>query len=460
MSSFKAKVARSKKEKEQGVQQSSTASGKGSGRKKEEAPVTEDTSLAVVEEQEVQPAAAPTESTTIAKEEPEQEALYGEDQEDQSKPKWQREIPIDRIRPNPFQPRKTFDPVKLDELAAGMKEHGWVGGGLPVRAAPDEANTYELVFGERRWRAARIAELKTIPCVVSIYTDEDMIEKGLLENIQREDLTNLEEGQAYVNLLALRTEQEKPRYSIRRLAQRIGKDKSYIEERLKYARVPIDIQQLAADQPDISPRIIHELGELAKLLSQEERAPVVEGVREGKLRIEDVREIRKDVEEQVKQETPATTTLPVGSAPVEAVSAPSPIEQEVEEPTRSTDSQVSVATDTSDTPPPLIQEEQPAAVSQERSTPDTIVPSSESAPITSAPVAPAPASPLASAVAVSVFEKTLKRDNEAMERIFQRISTAIGSLTEPEERVLRHFLKRWSDSIQEFVSRLEPEEAP
>lgn len=452
MSSFKARVARAKKEKEQDVQQSSTSSGKGSGRKKE-ALVTDDPPLTVVEEQDVQQQATPIESPTTAKEEPEQEALYGEDQEDQSKPKWQREIPLDRIRPNPFQNRKTFDPVKLDELAAGMKEHGWIGGGLPVRAASDEANTYELVWGERRWRSARIAGLKTIPCVVSIYADEDMIEKGLLENIQREDLSNLEEGQAYVNLLALRTEQGKPRYSIRRLAQRIGKDKSYIEERLKYARVPVDVQQLAADQPDISPRIIHELGELAKLLSEEERAPVVEGVREGKLRIEDVREIRKDVEQQVKQEMPAATTLPVEAAPVEAASALSPREQEIAGSSRSL--QMSVATDTSDTASSLIQEEQPGEVGMEQSTPDTIVPSSESA-----QVAPAPASPLASAVAVNVFEKTLKRDNEALERIFQRISTAIDSLTEPEERVLRHFLTRWSAGIQEFINRLEPEEAP
>ena len=91
-----------------------------------------------------------------------------------------------------------------------------------------------------------------------------MIEKGLLENVQREDLTNLEEGQAYVHLLALK-EEGKSRYSIRRLAARIGKDKSYIEDRLQYARVPLDVQQLAEDQPDISPRIIRELGELSKI---------------------------------------------------------------------------------------------------------------------------------------------------------------------------------------------------
>ena len=240
----------------------------------------------------------------------ETEALYGEEQEQTGeKAKWERPIPLDRIRPNPFQPRKTFDQIKLEELASGMKEHGWIGGGLPVRAHATEANMYELVWGERRWRAASLAGLSAIPCVVAVYSDDDLIEMGLLENIQREDLSNLEEGQAYVSLLALRTEQGKPRYSIRRLANRIGKDKSYIEDRLQYARVPLDVQQLAVDQPDISPRIIRELGELSKVLQPEERAPVIEGVREGRLRIEDVHEIRKDMEQQAQRLTDRCETL-------------------------------------------------------------------------------------------------------------------------------------------------------
>ncbi len=367
--------------------------------------------------------------------------FYGEDQEDsRGNPKWERTIPLDRLRPNPYQPRKTFDPAKLDELADGMREHGWIGGGLPVRAHTTEANTYELVWGERRWRAAGLAGLKAIPCVVSIYTDDDMIEKGLLENIQREDLTNLEEGQAYVNLLALRTDQKKPRYSIRRLAKAIGKDKSYIEERLKYARVPVDIQQLAVDHPDISPRIIHELGELSKLLQLEERESVIEGVREGRLRIEDVREIRQDVEQAKNEVTIAT--VPEPSTPVEQLRVQQPIPLPVA---------TSGAIDT--LLPTTQQEEQPPMLGQEPTPLTADVPSQEQERDT-----PAPASPLAAAVAVSVFEKTLKRDNETVERIFQRLATIFESLTGPEQRVFLYYLRRWDVTIQGFISKLEPEE--
>lgn len=366
------------------------------------------------------------------------EEFYGEDQEDGQRSKWERTIPLDRIRPNPFQPRKTFDPVKIDELAYGMKEHGWIGGGLPVRAHATEPNIYELVWGERRWRAAKIADLKTIPCVVSTYSDDDMIEKGLLENIQREDLSNLEEGQAYVNLLALRNEQEKPRYSIRRLAKRIGKDKSYIEDRLLYARVPIDVQQLATDQPDVSPRIIRELGELSKMLQPEERAPVIEGVREGRLRIEDVREIRKDVEQQTKS---TVVTVPQQS-----------IEQRPEPTMSPVIAQVSVATDT--LLPSALIEQRSEVVSLEpvQAMPQARIPTQE-------PVHPTSTqhTPLVKAMVVSVFEKTLKRDNEALERIFQRITDTYETLTNDEQDVLRRYVQQWNTTIQDLVSRMSNE---
>lgn len=365
------------------------------------------------------------------------EEFYGEDQEDGQKSKWERTIPLDRIRPNPFQPRKTFDPVKLDELAYGMREHGWIGGGLPVRAHATEPNIYELVWGERRWRAAKIADLKTIPCVVSTYSDDDMIEKGLLENIQREDLSNLEEGQAYVNLLALRNEQGKPRYSIRRLAQRIGKDKSYIEDRLQYARVPIDVQQLAADQPDISPRIIRELGELSKMLQPEERAPVIEGVREGRLRIEDVREIRKDVEQQTKS--------PIVAVPQQSI----PVKQS-EPTTLPVTAQVSVTTDTSRPSQSIEHRRDVESFESVQSISHAVIPTQEPADPTSPQH-----TPLAKAMVVSVFEKTLKRDNEALERIFQRITDAYETLTDDERDVLKRYVQQWKLTIQDLVSRIE-----
>jgi ParB family chromosome partitioning protein len=377
------------------------------------------------------------ESTTV------EEHFYGDDQAEESgKQKSQRAIPVERIRPNPYQPRVSFNQEKLQELANGMLQHGFVGGGVPVRAHPTESNIYELVFGERRWRAAKLAGLPTIPCEISTYSDDDMIELGLLENIQREDLTNLEEGRAYVNLLALRTATGKPRYSIRGLAIRISKDKSYIEDRLQYARVPLDIQQLAEDQPDISPRIIRELGELSKILQPEERVAVVEGVREGNLRIEDVREIRKEVEDQVKN-TAALSSLPPLPAETPLVTLPN----KQENPVAPMTPKVSVATDTSPSP---LQEEQTGDVGH--------TPTAAASPQETPLVAAAPISPLASSVAVSVFEKTLKRDNEAIERILQRISSALGPLTDGEVRVLRRFLARWSGNIHEIMNTLPPEE--
>ncbi len=356
------------------------------------------------------------------------EQFYGDDQADsRTKPKSQRSIPVDRILPNRYQKRLDFNEGKLQELANGMKEHGFVGPGVPVRAHPTIPHTYELVWGERRWRAAKLAGLTTIPCEVSTYSDDDMMELGLLENIQREDLSNLEEGQAFTRLLELKDDQGKPRYSIRHLAQRLGKDKSYIEDRLQYVRVPEDVQRLAIEQPDVSPRIIRELGELSKVLEPEERSPVIEGVREGKLRIEDVREIRRDVEEHTKQ--------PSSPEPTPSSTQPGITQQPVSPTLPAT---VSVATDSLLSSPPIT--EQGERVQEpERPT-------------------PVPPKPLTSAMIVSVFEKTLKRDNETLERIFQHIAATFGALTEDEQNVLRQYVKRWSTTIQELMTKLEPEE--
>jgi len=234
--------------------------------------------------------------------------------ETQKKQKWTREIPLDHIQANPFQARQIFDQAKLEELAEGMREHGFVGGGLPVRPHPTEPKMYQLVFGERRWRAARLANLTAISCEVSAYSDADMMEIGLLENIQREDLTNLEEGQMFQRLLALTEEDGTSKYSIRTLAKRIGKDKSYIQDRLQYVKAPEDVQHLATVQPDVSPRLVREL---VKIETPEERAPVIEQVQAGTLRIEDVRAIVKE-KEQAKEVATAKRAQP--STPVSNVS--------------------------------------------------------------------------------------------------------------------------------------------
>jgi ParB/RepB/Spo0J family partition protein len=245
-----------------------------------------------------------------------------------SRPKFPRVIPVERIHPNPKQFRKTFNQAKLEEMADGFREHGWVGGGLPVRAHPTAQNEYQLVWGERRLRAAKLAGLVAIPCEVSAYTDDDMVELGLLENIQREDLTRLEEGMAYEEVLGLRDGDEQPKYSIRRLAQRIGKDKSYIEDRLQYARAPEAVQQLVIEKPDVAPRIVREL---AHMEDESMRDALIAAVLrdDSDINVAGVMQVRKQLQSQFASIEPAE---PVAVEEVvekaEAVAGESQVEQE------------------------------------------------------------------------------------------------------------------------------------
>ena len=191
-----------------------------------------------------------------------------------------QDIPEDRIVPNPFQARKTFD---VGELAAAIREHGFVSR-LRVRRAPGRDDYFQLVYGERRLRAARLAGLTMIPCEIADHTDSDLIEIGLAENIQRHDLDPLEEARAFQTFIDERG------YSIRGLAERIGKDKSYVEDRLKLLQAPDDVQQMVAQRPDS----LRAAREIAKLDAPAERAPLIAGVLAGSINTADVREIVRE----------------------------------------------------------------------------------------------------------------------------------------------------------------------
>ena len=153
-----------------------------------------------------------------------------------------RNIPLDRITPNPEQPRMTFDEDALAELAASISEHGVL---QPVLVRPTgELQHYQLVAGERRWRAARVAGLKDIPALIEQLDDETALEIGIIENLQREDLSPLEEALIYDRMT------HEHGYSVRRLAQKLGKDKGYIENRLRLAGAPTEIKQLVSLRKD------------------------------------------------------------------------------------------------------------------------------------------------------------------------------------------------------------------
>jgi len=203
------------------------------------------------------------------------------------------DIPIDRIRPNPFQARRIFDGI--DELADVIRAQGFTTR-LRVRPDPVAQDTFQLVFGERRLQAATQAGLTVIPCDVREHTDVEMVEIGLAENIQRRDLHPLEEAEA------LRTMIEQRGYSERSLAERLGKDRGYIQNRLALLRAPADVQELVAQRPDT----ISAARAIAQLSTPEARRPLLEGVASGSLTHRDVLAIVQKVN---VEDMPAPTTI-------------------------------------------------------------------------------------------------------------------------------------------------------
>jgi ParB family chromosome partitioning protein len=142
------------------------------------------------------------------------------------------EIDLDKIVPNEFQPRKTFQDDAMKELAASIKEHGVI---QPIIVHRIGTN-YGLIAGERRWRASRLAGLKTIPALVKEATKRELIEQALIENIQREDLNPLEAAEAYKRL------QDEFKLTQEDLAKRVGKERSTVTNFLRLLSLPKEVK--------------------------------------------------------------------------------------------------------------------------------------------------------------------------------------------------------------------------
>ena len=152
-----------------------------------------------------------------------------------------RNIDVDRITPNPEQPRMVFDQTSLDELAASVREHGVL---QPILVRPQDAGGFQLIAGERRWRASKAAGLATIPALVEEIDDDTALEISIIENLQREDLSPLDEASMYDRMV------REHGYSVRRLAQKLGKDKGYLENRLRLADAPEEVRELVSLRKD------------------------------------------------------------------------------------------------------------------------------------------------------------------------------------------------------------------
>lgn len=147
------------------------------------------------------------------------------------------EVDLDSIVPGPMQPRTHFDEAALESLAESIRSHGIVQP-LLVRRRGDG---YELVAGERRWRAAKLAGITRVPVVVKEVPDESLLEIALIENIQRENLNPIEEAQAYRKLI------ETVGLTQEALASRVGRDRSYITNYLRLLKLTDDVQQLVKE---------------------------------------------------------------------------------------------------------------------------------------------------------------------------------------------------------------------
>ncbi|ANU14632.1 Chromosome (plasmid) partitioning protein ParB / Stage 0 sporulation protein J [Planococcus halocryophilus Or1] len=148
------------------------------------------------------------------------------------------QINVGEIQANPYQPRKIFEQVALEELAESIKEHGILQP-IVVRKAGEK---YEIVVGERRFRAAKLVKLKKVPAIIKDLSDQQMMELAILENLQREDLTPIEEAEAYQKLMeALSLTQEQ-------LAFRLGKSRPHIANHIRLLSLPEDVRKLISDK--------------------------------------------------------------------------------------------------------------------------------------------------------------------------------------------------------------------
>jgi ParB family chromosome partitioning protein len=143
------------------------------------------------------------------------------------------EIPIDEIEPNPNQPRRDFDEQALQELASSISQIGII---QPITLRQISENRFQIIAGERRWRASQIAGLKSIPAYIRTVNDENVVEMALIENIQREDLNAIEIALAYEMLV------EKSGMTQEKISERVGKSRTAITNYLRLLRLPAEVQ--------------------------------------------------------------------------------------------------------------------------------------------------------------------------------------------------------------------------
>jgi ParB family chromosome partitioning protein len=188
-----------------------------------------------------------------------------------------KRIEVDHIDSNPEQPRLAFDTQTLEELASSIREHGVL---QPILVRPLDDGRYQLIAGERRWRASRMAGLVTIPALVEDIDDDTALEISIIENLQREDISPLDEAAMYDRMI------RDHGYSIRRLADKLGKDKGYLENRLRLADAPPEVRELVSLRKDT----LSHAYELMKVQDPRKRRRLAQQVARNELSLVKLRE--------------------------------------------------------------------------------------------------------------------------------------------------------------------------
>ena len=201
-----------------------------------------------------------------------------------------REVPVDRILPNPAQPRLSYDEESLTELADSIREHGVL---QPILVRP-VGSQFELIAGERRWRASRMAERETIPAIVVEFDEQTALEVSIIENLQREDVSPLEEAAMFRKMT------DHFGYSVRQLAQKVGKDKGYIENRLRLTDAPADVRELLSVRKDT----ISHAYELMKVGDERKRRRLAKRVMAGDLTLARLRVLTGGRGDEPSESTP------------------------------------------------------------------------------------------------------------------------------------------------------------
>ena len=195
-------------------------------------------------------------------------------------------IAITKLEPNRKQPRKFFDEDKLQELADSIKQFGLL---QPI-LVQDRKDYYEIIAGERRWRAARLAGLKEVPVIIKNYSDQEIVEIALIENIQREDLNPIEEAQAYKRLM------EEFNLKQDEVAERVSKSRAAVTNSIRLLKLGDRVQQMVIDD-------MISTGHARALLAvedEEEQYNLAQKIFDEKLSVRDIEKMVKNLHKPVK----------------------------------------------------------------------------------------------------------------------------------------------------------------